>query len=94
MSELRKYPRLLEEAGVLSEAGNDAEKQERAAIIASSGYKDARDEYEAESIKYSAMRSRFLDGQAGILARGLVAGKPLPCLRFHGASFAVPYLRQ
>ena len=75
---IKEISRLLEEAGVLSELGNDAEKQERAAIIASSGYKDARDEYEAESIKYSAMRSRFLDGQAGILARGLVAGKPCP----------------
>ena len=75
---LKEISGLLEGADALTGLKNDVEKQKKAVEKASSCYKKAKDEYEAENMKYTTMRSRFLDGQAGILAQGLVAGKPCP----------------
>ena len=41
-------------------------------------YMQARNEYQEGSAEYEALRQRFLDGQAGLLARELKPGKPCP----------------
>ena len=61
-----------------AEAQKEAEKQERKAEAAKAAYLSARQAHDAANEEYIIIRSRFLDAQAGLLARDLVEGEKCP----------------
>lgn len=70
--------RFIQETAALRGLTEEAGKQGQEAKKAQERYTQAREEYQRWNERYEALRQRFLDGQAGLLARELKPGKPCP----------------
>ncbi|HJB06270.1 MAG TPA: SMC family ATPase [Candidatus Enterocloster faecavium] len=77
-SKKEETARFIQETDSLRKMSREAGEQEKEAREAQSRYTRAREEYREWNAQYEALRQRFLDGQAGLLARELKPGKPCP----------------
>ena len=77
-SKEQEASRFIRKTVSLRQMKKEAAVQEKTAMEAQREYMQARNEYQEGSAEYEALRQRFLDGQAGLLARELKPGKPCP----------------